>query len=76
MQPQLINTVHETTKFIGKRVYLGTRNDYQIEDKETGLVSNYSLFTPIMVRSVDNNKYDAPHQSQREMNRRKKQLNG
>jgi hypothetical protein len=75
MQPQLINTVHETTKFIGKRVYLGTRNDYQTKDEKTGLVSNYSLFTPIMVRSVDNNKYE-PHQSQREMNRRKKQLNG
>jgi hypothetical protein len=76
MQPQLINTVDETTKFIGKRVYLGTRQDFATKDELTGLISHHSLFHPVWVRAVDNNKYDAPHQSQREMNRRKKQLNG
>lgn len=72
---RLLKTTPDSTVFVGNRVYLGTKEDYQITDTELGLVSEKSILYPRIVRLVDNNKYD-PHQSKRETSRRRNQLNG
>jgi hypothetical protein len=75
MTPQLIQTTQHATVRVGNHVYSGTKLDFALKDEVTGLVSTRSVLHPVMVRLVDNNKY-SPHQSTREITRRKKQLNG
>lgn len=74
-QQAFIGTKPNASVRVGNSVYLGISYVFKTLDDETGLVGQYSILHPNRVVLVDNNKYQ-PHQSTREMSRRKKQLNG